>query len=110
MNNLPALKPFGLAFALSILASTAMAETQDDNFFLPSVSPAEKITVAFKGKPPYRNRHQVWAQRRAQKAASGETENLEKTELFALETGGNNEESPVIKKSVRKRYGHPYHR
>ena len=110
MKNITFSKSLSLAAGLSILAGTALADSQVNHLFLPSNTPAETITVAFKGKPPYHNRQQVRAQRRAQETARAEIENLEKTELSALEIDVNSEEPPVNKKSSRKKYGHPYHR
>ena len=112
MKNRPTFKIFGLGltFGLSLLSGSAMSDTQTSNMFLPSYSTTEIITVAFKGKPPYRNRHQFLAKLRAQEAARTETESLEKTELSAMEIGEKANESPVTGKSLRKSYGHPYHR
>ena len=110
MNNNLALKAIGLTFGMSILAGTALAETQAGNPFLPSYSRTDTITLAFKGKPPYRNRNQVLAKLRAQEAARAETENLEKTELSAMEIGANADETVSTTKNTKKRYGHPYHR
>lgn len=106
MSNRPAL----IIFGLSILAGSAMAEPQRGNLFLPSVTPAKMITAGFTGKPPYRNRHQFITKIKEQKAARAATENLDKTELSALEISEKDDKSPITGKSTRKRYGHPYHR
>ena len=103
-------KSLGFIFGLSLVSGIASAETLSENPFLPSYSSAETITVAFKGKPPYKNRAQHLAQLRAQQAARAETETLEKTELSALEIGGETVKSTSKTKKYRKNYGHPYHR
>ena len=110
MKKHSVLKKLGITCGLSIIAGTALADAQPGNPFLPSYSSAETITVAFKGKPPYRNRAQHLAQLRAQQAAKAETENLERTELSALEIGDETGKSTTPSKKYRKKYGHPYHR
>lgn len=103
-------KSLGLIFGLSMTTGIATAGSQTENPFLPSYSSAETITVAFKGKPPYKNRAQHLAQLRAQQAARAETEALEKTELSALEISGESGKSTSKTKRFRRKTGHPYHR
>ena len=118
MNTRSAFVIFGLSLGLSILASAAMADSQDDNLFLPSISSTETITLAYRGKPPYKDRQQVSAKLKAQQDVSAKLQtqqaarakNLDKTELSALEISEKDDKSPSIGKSTRKRYGHPYHR
>ena len=118
MCNRSAFKIFGLSLGLSILASSAMADSQDDNLFLPSASSIGTITVAYRGKPPYRNRQQVRAKLNAQQDVSAKLQaqqaarvkNLDKTELSALEISEKDDKSPNTGKNTRKRYGHPFHR
>ncbi len=103
-------KSLALIFGLSMASGIATAESQSENPFHPSYSSAETITVAFKGKPPYKNRAQHLAQLRAQQAARAETEALEKTELSALEIGDETVKSTSKTKKFRRKTGHPYHR
>ena len=118
MCNRSTLKIFGLTFGLSILASSAVADSQGDNLFLPSVSSTETITLAYRGKPPYKNRQQVRAKLNAQQDVSAKlktqqaarAKNLDKTELSALEISEIDDKSPNTGKNTRKRHGHPYHR
>lgn len=118
MCNRSAFKIFGLTLGLSFIASSATADSQLDNLFLPLVSSTETITVAYRGKPPYRDRQQVRAKLKAQQDVSARlntqqaarAKNLDKTELSALEISEKEDKSPITGKSTRKRYGHPYHR
>ncbi len=108
MSKWPAFKIFGMSFGVGILASSALAAAPGDNQFVSSIASTETIIVAYREKPPYRNRGQVRARLKAQQVAR--TKGLEKTELSAMEISEKDDKSPFSGKNTRKRYGHPYHR
>lgn len=100
---------FGLAIGASVVMSTAViADTRLENLFLSNYTPAETITVAFKGKPPYRNRLQISRKRKSENTNSSATRGIERTEIYALEITDEVETSSK-KASTRRRHGHPYH-
>lgn len=100
------IKKCAISFMLVTGASCVFAGSDSNYQYLRSHTDSEVITLAFAGKPPFKNRHILNSKRREQ-AQQLSKANIEKTELSALEI---HEKGEQLRKSTRKRYGHPFHR
>lgn len=106
MNYMKALKTFTASVVLACSAGSVSAGSNSNYLFLRSNTEADSMTLAFTGKPPFRNRHVLNAKRRAH-AEQLNKANTERTEMSALEI---KDKDKQVRKSTRKRYGHPFHR